>query len=79
MNHPQQQQQFNQPYLSNDIDFNSCEFLYDSALFGQIIFDTTFTNSNSKYLGNPESLNYVTDLPASSLLLNQQSYNNPPL
>ncbi|GAN11473.1 conserved hypothetical protein [Mucor ambiguus] len=26
---------------NNDIDFNSCEFLYDSALFGQIIFDTS--------------------------------------
>ncbi|KAL7318297.1 hypothetical protein PS15m_004533 [Mucor circinelloides] len=26
---------------NSDIDFNSCEFLYDSALFGQIIFDTS--------------------------------------
>ena len=26
---------------NNDIYFNSCEFLYDSALFGQIIFDTS--------------------------------------
>lgn len=36
------------PQVNNDIDFNSCEFLYDSALFGQIIFD----NNNSKYLND---------------------------
>ncbi|CEP15564.1 hypothetical protein [Parasitella parasitica] len=31
---------------NSDIDFNSCEFLYDSALFGQIIFDTSKTEMN---------------------------------
>ncbi|KAI8333772.1 fungal-specific transcription factor domain-containing protein [Blakeslea trispora] len=27
--------------INNQTDFNSCEFLYDSALFGQIIFDSS--------------------------------------
>ncbi|OBZ91795.1 hypothetical protein A0J61_00127 [Choanephora cucurbitarum] len=30
--------------ISNQTDFNSCEFLYDSALFGQIIFDSSHVN-----------------------------------
>lgn len=55
--------------LSNDIDFNSCEFLYDSALFGQIIFDT----NNNKYLPD-NSLNFVPSVPSSSLLFNSQPY-----
>ncbi|KAG1077018.1 hypothetical protein G6F42_025128 [Rhizopus arrhizus] len=44
---PQQQQPLGGYQLlpgsmnNSDIDFNSCEFLYDSALFGQIIFDTS--------------------------------------
>lgn len=34
--------------MNSDIDFNSCEFLYDSALFGQIIFDNS-KSSNSVF------------------------------
>lgn len=52
----QQQQQQEQPQqqgMNNDnidnVDFNSCEFLYDSALFGQIIFDTTKHSTNEFY------------------------------
>lgn len=42
---------------NNDIDFNSCEFLYDSALFGQIIFDST-DNNNKNSTNN--DINYWT-------------------
>jgi hypothetical protein len=63
---PQSQQQnilpntYNQEQIgmgNNDIDFNSCEFLYDSALFGQIIFDST---SNNNKLGSNNDINYWT-------------------
>ncbi|ORZ01297.1 fungal-specific transcription factor domain-domain-containing protein [Syncephalastrum racemosum] len=39
-----------------EVDFNSCEFLYDSALFGQIMFDTVEKAPN----GNPGS--YFPDI-----------------
>lgn len=69
-----------QPYLSNDIDFNSCEFLYDSALFGQIIFDTSFNETNNnKYFTQQDNVNnYVATLPASNLYLNTTTQQQPP-
>lgn len=45
-----------QQVIRNDIDFNSCEFLYDSAMFGQIIFDNTSNNTNKP--NNTSNLNY---------------------
>ncbi|KAG2230456.1 hypothetical protein INT48_008791 [Thamnidium elegans] len=59
----QQQQQ------AQDIDFNSCEFLYDSALFGQIIFDSTKSN-NSDTLA-PQQNPYVLNTSVNY----QQPYN----
>lgn len=68
----QQQQQLplNTQTISNDIDFNSCEFLYDSALFGQIIFDNANSSiNNNKYL-NSGNLNY--DFRPTDLMYQQQ-------
>jgi hypothetical protein len=65
---------YNQEHVgmnNNDIDFNSCEFLYDSALFGQIIFDST--NNNDK-TGSSNDINYWT--PQYSILTSMAPTNN---
>ncbi len=49
-NPQQQDRQLQQQFIDSTIDFNSCEFLYDSALFSQMIFDNYTQPSDIKYL-----------------------------
>ncbi|KAL7322850.1 hypothetical protein PS15p_210826 [Mucor circinelloides] len=53
----------------NEIDFNSLEFLYDTGLFGQVVFDV---NSDSDAL--PSSLNYSTQQSIYQPILSSQPY-----
>lgn len=57
----------------NEIDFNSLEFLYDTGLFGQVIFDV---NSNSNTV--PPSIGYSTQQSIYQPILSSQPYITPP-
>lgn len=70
----QQQSQLTQIMNNENIDFNSCEFLYDSALFGQIIFDTTNQKDPNELCNINSQQSMQQDY--SSIMLNT---NNAPL
>ncbi|KAL0146196.1 Zn(2)-C6 fungal-specific transcription factor [Mucor lusitanicus] len=53
----------------NEIDFNSLEFLYDTGLFGQVVFDV-----NSEADAVPSSLNYPTQQSIYQPILSSQPY-----
>lgn len=57
----------------NEIDFNSLEFLYDTGLFGQVVFDV---NSNSNTV--PPSISYSTQQSIYQPILSSQPYIPPP-
>jgi hypothetical protein len=67
---PYQDQQQQQGMSNNDIDFNSCEFLYDSALFGQIIFDTTGKGELNYLPPQQQQPNYSIMLNTSTIGMN---------
>lgn len=68
----QQQQQLQQQHQGGNIDFNSCEYLYDSALFGQIIFDSAkINNSDMNYLPSQQQEQY------SAMLNEATNYQQP--
>ena len=55
------------PFTTSDgeIDFNSSEFLYDSALFGQIMLDTTTKSGSSTQTGSSSGQGESSSLPMS--------------
>ncbi|GAN04046.1 hypothetical protein MAM1_0054d03505 [Mucor ambiguus] len=53
----------------NEIDFNSLEFLYDTGLFGQVVFDV-----NSEPDAVPSSLDYPTQQSIYQPILSSQPY-----
>lgn len=53
----------------NEIDFNSLEFLYDTGLFGQVVFDV-----NSESDAVPSFLNYPTQQSIYQPILSSQPY-----
>lgn len=56
------------PYPRQDVnvDFNSCEYLYDSALFGQMVFDSSKVNNSD--------MNYLPQQEQYSAMLNEANY-----
>ncbi|KAI7890479.1 uncharacterized protein EV154DRAFT_538351 [Mucor mucedo] len=50
----------------NEIDFNSLEFLYDTGLFGQVVFDANSDPATGTVDGNyPQQATYETMMPTS--------------
>jgi hypothetical protein len=52
--------------LNSSVDFNSCEFLQDSELFGQIVFDNTRNTSNINGPLSMNPVNYISPQPTVS-------------
>lgn len=66
-----QQSQPKQLFDSTLVDFNSCEFLYDSGVFSQIVFDDSAFN-------NPSDIKYLpSQNDQYSMVLNTSAYNQP--
>ncbi|KAI8076676.1 fungal-specific transcription factor domain-containing protein [Gilbertella persicaria] len=59
----------------SEIDFNSLEFLYDTGLFGQVVFDVNNTNPNTNLMEGP----YPQPLLSSSSSPTKSSENTSPL
>ncbi|KAI9487961.1 hypothetical protein BDB00DRAFT_850854 [Zychaea mexicana] len=68
--------------MPGDIDFDSFDFLNDSALFGQIMFDASRPSAAPPSIANsfayPTMQSYVPDpnAPAQSALVSPHSYSN---
>lgn len=72
--HPQPPPPQPQQFVNSDIDFNSCEFLYDSALFGQIMF------GNSSVIAKPHDMKYMpSQHDQYSMILNTSTINTAPM